>query len=511
MQRAKGQISSGNSREIKEERLDRWGTQPNQIYNSTMAATSSMPADNTIYPNYFAYSCQGLNEGAWNNSGDAFTYLGGQIGRDPHYLDGLVTPSSYNNYPGFAYFSTGSDYSAAWGSSIAPRKPNAQGDIHEDYFARSIYNSPPYPTPMKHIEHRMEGLSLQTPQNNHYFLKDNYGKADLMTITDNHINNHFGKKAGNFPLNSGFSLNEQFIIPKKISLESVAKKPVKLQTKSKSKSATHTSVLSAKHNSASMDIGTWENKNGSNEGNTTGSADKVELSTCTTKVHSSPWNSPRGNKHKHFDLPQSNVENSGHSKPVLDKLQNENNYNPKEFDLNPKNARFFIIKSYSEDDIHRSIKYSIWCSTEHGNKRLDNAFRENAGKGPIYLFYSVNGSGHFCGMAEMTSPVDYNSNSNIWAQDKWKGQFEVKWIYVKDVPNSHLRHIRLENNDNKPVTNSRDTQEVPPDKGKQVLKVIHSYNSLTSIFDDFNHYEKRQQEDEKRKTRSGPTRHSQGR
>ena len=38
------------------------------------------------------------------------------------------------------------------------------------------------------------------------------------------------------------------------------------------------------------------------------------------------------------------------------------------------------------------------------------------------------------------------------------GKFNVKWIYVKDVPNSQLRHIRLENNENKPVTNSRDTQ-----------------------------------------------------
>ena len=66
-------------------------------------------------------------------------------------------------------------------------------------------------------------------------------------------------------------------------------------------------------------------------------------------------------------------------------------YNPKEFDLNPRNARFFIIKSYSEDDVHRSIKYSIWCSTEHGNKRLDHAFRH--AKGPIYLLFSVNGSG----------------------------------------------------------------------------------------------------------------------
>jgi len=170
-----------------------------------------------------------------------------------------------------------------------------------------------------------------------------------------------------------------------------------------------------------------------------------------------------------------------------------NQYNPKEFDLSPKAARFYIIKSFAEDDIHRSIKYGIWCSTEYGNKRLDAAYREREGKGPVFLFFSVNGSGHFCGIAQMTSPVDYESSAEVWQQGhRWKGQFTVKWIYVKDVPNSQLRHIRLENNEGKPVTNSRDTQEVPPEKGCQVLRVIHQYRHTTSIFDDFSHYEKSQ-------------------
>uniref|UniRef100_A0AAV2M035 YTH domain-containing family protein n=1 Tax=Knipowitschia caucasica TaxID=637954 RepID=A0AAV2M035_KNICA len=156
------------------------------------------------------------------------------------------------------------------------------------------------------------------------------------------------------------------------------------------------------------------------------------------------------------------------SHPVLEKLRASHSYNPKEFDWNLKNGRVFIIKSYSEDDIHRSIKYSI-C---------------------------VNGSGHFCGVAEMRSPVDYGTSAGVWAQDKWKGKFDVNWLFVKDVPNSQLRHIRLENNDNKPVTNSRDTQEVPLEKAKQVLKIIAQYKHTTSIFDDFSHYEKKQEEEE---------------
>lgn len=55
---------------------------------------------------------------------------------------------------------------------------------------------------------------------------------------------------------------------------------------------------------------------------------------------------------------------------------------------------------------------------------------------------------------------------------------QVRWIYVKDVPNVQLRHIRLENNDNKPVTNSRDAQEVPHARGLQVNKTIYN-NSNT--------------------------------
>lgn len=72
----------------------------------------------------------------------------------------------------------------------------------------------------------------------------------------------------------------------------------------------------------------------------------------------------------------------------------------------------------------------------------------------------VNTSGQFVGMAEMMGPVDFDQTLEYWQQDKWQGCFPVKWQIIKDVQNSSLRHIKLSNNDNKPVTNSRDTQEV---------------------------------------------------
>lgn len=51
--------------------------------------------------------------------------------------------------------------------------------------------------------------------------------------------------------------------------------------------------------------------------------------------------------------------------------------------------------------MHKSLKHEIWSSTALGNQRLDKAFRESATRGPIYLFFSVNASGHFCGVAQM--------------------------------------------------------------------------------------------------------------
>jgi len=178
--------------------------------------------------------------------------------------------------------------------------------------------------------------------------------------------------------------------------------------------------------------------------------------------------------------------------PVVDipSLIAAKGYNPPNFDTKPNNARFFVIKSYTEDDVHKSLKYEIWSSTDPGNKRLDKAYKDCAGQGPIYLFFSVNASGHFCGIAEMLTPLDYSRSSTVWASDKWKGVFKVKWIFVRDIPNAALRHIKLLNTqERKPVTNSRDTQELLPEAGQEMLRIFQSHPARTSLLQDFAFYE----------------------
>ncbi|KAI3845855.1 hypothetical protein MKW92_036084 [Papaver armeniacum] len=217
------------------------------------------------------------------------------------------------------------------------------------------------------------------------------------------------------------------------------------------------------------------------------------------------------------------------------------NYNREDFSVNYVDAKFFVIKSYSEDDVHKSIKYNVWSSTPNGNKRLENAYEDaqkiSAGKPsgcPIFLFFSVsfllsfgilhlpsfwfvsistfgkqtnrhifyyalsfaeerilmqvNASGQFCGVAEMTGPVDFNKDMNFW-----------HGTFIKDVPNTNFHYIREQRKS--ASHNSRDTQEIHHKPGIDMLNIFKNYVAKTSLLDDFMYYEERQkimQEEKKR-------------
>lgn len=92
----------------------------------------------------------------------------------------------------------------------------------------------------------------------------------------------------------------------------------------------------------------------------------------------------------------------------------------------PIYSRFFIIKSYTEEDVHKAIKYQLWSSTARGNEILDEAFadlvelknkkggghdpetRQAISEAQVYLLFSVNKSKHFCGVAKMVDRVKHN-------------------------------------------------------------------------------------------------------
>jgi hypothetical protein len=162
-------------------------------------------------------------------------------------------------------------------------------------------------------------------------------------------------------------------------------------------------------------------------------------------------------------------------------------------------ARFFIIKSINEENIHKSIKYGIWSSTYLGNIKMDKVFQESVKlKNAIFLFFSVNSSGRFIGCAKLTSKYNNDSNFVYWTHsDKWKGYFNVTWLIIKDIPNYLLRHLKNEYidssnyrfNENKPVTSSRDTQELSNDIGREMISIFKQYKYASSILEEFDQYD----------------------
>ncbi|XP_019424694.1 PREDICTED: methylated RNA-binding protein 1-like isoform X1 [Lupinus angustifolius] len=176
-------------------------------------------------------------------------------------------------------------------------------------------------------------------------------------------------------------------------------------------------------------------------------------------------------------------------------------YNLPDFQTEYTTAKFYVIKSFNEDDVHKSIKYGVWTSTPIGNKKLNASFHDAEAastqtdiKCPIFLFFSVNGSGQFLGVAEMFGPVDFAKDMHFWKLDQYNGFFPIKWHIIRDVPNHLLRHIILDRNENRDVTFTRDTQEIPLKQGVEMLKIFKGYSGKKSLMDDFNFYEKREKE-----------------
>lgn len=145
----------------------------------------------------------------------------------------------------------------------------------------------------------------------------------------------------------------------------------------------------------------------------------------------------------------------------------------------PNNSKFFIIKCNSIENIKKSFYNGIWSSTKFGNKRLSNCYKNLNKWEKIFLFFSVNGSGKFCGVAEMISDINDNLDTTIWENNsncKFNNAFKCRWIIVRDINNKYLKKFLLPNNEMKPLTNSRDTQEIPFTIGCSLIKIFKSQN-----------------------------------
>ena len=100
----------------------------------------------------------------------------------------------------------------------------------------------------------------------------------------------------------------------------------------------------------------------------------------------------------------------------------------------------------------------------------------------------------------MKTPCNENRTFEFWTQDgKWTGLFDVEWIFIKDVPFREFKNIIITMKDGevKPISNSRDTQEIPFDQARIMLEIISKYQNSNTILEHFEFYDMRQENYEK--------------
>ncbi|RYC64169.1 hypothetical protein CHU98_g2025 [Xylaria longipes] len=104
-----------------------------------------------------------------------------------------------------------------------------------------------------------------------------------------------------------------------------------------------------------------------------------------------------------------------------------------------ENNKYFVLRSDNPIDIETSVAHSVWTSSPRVNKILDKGWKKTDGQ--VILFFSVIGSQRFCGIAQMTSGMDWVNTDNHWVEDNWKGRFTLNWLSLTELPFAGVKHV----------------------------------------------------------------------
>eukprot|EP00825_Cyclidium_porcatum_P039217 TRINITY_DN46_c0_g1_i2.p1 TRINITY_DN46_c0_g1~~TRINITY_DN46_c0_g1_i2.p1 ORF type:complete len:373 (-),score=59.23 TRINITY_DN46_c0_g1_i2:676-1794(-) len=159
-----------------------------------------------------------------------------------------------------------------------------------------------------------------------------------------------------------------------------------------------------------------------------------------------------------------------------------------------QDAYCVIIRSNNDDDVHKAIKYNVWCSTGTTNQMLNQLYQKAKSENKdIYLFFSVVKSGQFSGVAKLIDQLDETQSFAYWWQiHKWRGIFKLQWVFIKDI--IYKKFEGLNNELHLPVIRSKDgTKLIWEETGKKMLDIFQKADKEPNIFNDFEIMEEREQ------------------
>ena len=162
--------------------------------------------------------------------------------------------------------------------------------------------------------------------------------------------------------------------------------------------------------------------------------------------------------------------------------------------MDASSIRYFVVKSATVESLDKASHTNQWACTDRKLGAQPNIFLSEAFKsGSVILIYSVSSAGGWHGYALMKSPPELKDKSydnqmdeaeNIGLQQKksFADQygdnlyyFDIEWktLYLKGFGNCCLRftHTRQLGGDD-PVNKARNFQEIPPECGQEMCKLI---------------------------------------
>ena len=161
---------------------------------------------------------------------------------------------------------------------------------------------------------------------------------------------------------------------------------------------------------------------------------------------------------------------------------------------------------YNFEQASKAYKTCCWSSTPKANRKLASAYKTLGGCRKIVSVYVCQWIGEIGAVAEITSVGIGNNDLNgdfgseegdervlkhgqrqktkqkhkqkgVERQRQDRTEFQLRWWHIIDIANKQLKHLRVPSNGNRPVTNSRDTQELPLDIGQAMLDIFRESNA----------------------------------
>lgn len=134
-------------------------------------------------------------------------------------------------------------------------------------------------------------------------------------------------------------------------------------------------------------------------------------------------------------------------------------------------TRYFLIKSFNEENVLRCIEDSTWTTQVHVGETLEEAFRTSKN---VILVFSINKSKAFQGYARMES-LPGSAVVPSWQKAiNWEsaGAFKVRWLVISTTQFYLVSHLKNSYNENQLVLIGKDGQEIEEGCGSALLDCI---------------------------------------